>query len=71
VWGGQGPYKDCRATDDDDEQSFMISTNHEAGPRRRAVWGVGLDHLVAKIVGSNPVYGLDVFFFLCCALLYR
>jgi hypothetical protein len=19
VWGGQGPYKDCRATDDDDD----------------------------------------------------
>jgi hypothetical protein len=19
IWGGQGPYKDCRATDDDDD----------------------------------------------------
>jgi hypothetical protein len=20
MWGGQGPYKDCRATDDDDDE---------------------------------------------------
>jgi hypothetical protein len=22
VWGGQGPYKDCRATDDDDDDEM-------------------------------------------------
>jgi hypothetical protein len=23
VWGGQGPYKDCRATDDDDDDDMQ------------------------------------------------
>jgi hypothetical protein len=27
----------------------------------RAVWGVWLDHLDDKVVGSNPAYGIDVF----------
>jgi hypothetical protein len=25
MWGGQGPYKDCRATDDDDDDTHIIS----------------------------------------------
>jgi hypothetical protein len=24
VWGGQGPYKDCRATDDDDDDDRCL-----------------------------------------------
>jgi hypothetical protein len=32
MWGGQGPYKDCRATDDDDdddEYRLMYGLTHE------------------------------------------
>jgi hypothetical protein len=31
-----------------------------AGHSGRAVWGVGLDRLVAGILGSNPARGMDV-----------
>jgi hypothetical protein len=27
MWGGQGPYKDCRATDDDDYDDCQILSN--------------------------------------------
>jgi hypothetical protein len=27
VWGGQGPYKDCRATDDDDDDVRLYYVN--------------------------------------------
>jgi hypothetical protein len=26
VWGGQGPYKDCRATDDDDNDDMCLGS---------------------------------------------
>jgi aspartyl/asparaginyl-tRNA synthetase len=32
-----------------------------AGHIGRAVWGMGLDRLVAGIVGSNSAQGMDVF----------
>jgi hypothetical protein len=28
MWGGQGPYKDCRATDDDDDDDDFVFINH-------------------------------------------
>jgi hypothetical protein len=31
VWGGQGPYKDCIATEDDDEVVIIISLNIARG----------------------------------------
>jgi hypothetical protein len=36
-----------------------------AGPSGRAIWGVGIYHVVAEIVSSNPDYGMDVVF-MCC-----
>jgi hypothetical protein len=50
VWGGQGPYKDCRATDDDDDDddddakefSEIIDSLGHAISRSFAISGVGL-----------------------------
>jgi hypothetical protein len=49
VWGGQGPYKDCRAADEWWMNAFPV-----AGHSGRTAWGEGLDRLDAEIVGSNP-----------------
>jgi hypothetical protein len=42
-----------------------------AGSSGRAVLVIGLDHLVAEIVDSNPAHGMDVCLFLHCAVLCR
>jgi hypothetical protein len=38
------------------------ATEHNpAGPSGRLVWGIGLDHLDAETLGSNPTSGMDIF----------
>jgi hypothetical protein len=49
--------------------NIKIALFRNAGHSGRAVWGVGLDRVVAGNVGSNPAQGMDVcprLFVLCC-----
>jgi hypothetical protein len=40
-------------------EAVRASETSVAGPSGRTVRGVGLDHLAAETVGSNPAYGMD------------
>jgi hypothetical protein len=33
---------------------YVLSTNIQYGPTGRAVWGIGVYHLKAEIMGLNP-----------------
>jgi hypothetical protein len=59
VWGGQGPYKDCSATDDDDLICYFLVQVH-AGPWRlleystvRFVSGAVIICVFCRILNSN------------------
>jgi hypothetical protein len=48
----------------------ILSFRPVAGHSGRAVWGVGLGRLVARIVGSNPAQGMDVCPLSFCVVLF-